>query len=85
MPPELLQSLMDHILFATKLPQYYIRCSFLAGHGAYMLVQPPAMPEPLLPTWIILAWKSNHMLKVWDELLIHFQTSTVEPLKFGNV
>ena len=34
---------------------------------------------------LIPAWISNHMhSKVWDELSINSQTSTVAPLKFGN-
>ena len=40
----------------------------------------------LLLIWINMAWINKYMnYKVWDELPIHFQTSTVQqPLKFGN-
>ena len=34
---------------------------------------------------LIMAWASNCIhSKAWDEITCHFQTSTVQPLKFGN-
>ena len=48
-------------------------------------------PGPLLLTWINLnpAWKNKKIITFiirWEKkLLIHSQTSTVQPLKFGNI
>ena len=47
----------------------------IATWGAFYQYELPSIP----------AWIRNHIqYKVWDEMLIHSQILTAQPLKFGN-